>query len=49
MGGTFNKLINAEVGLAYYNKDTLFGERHIPFLWKGSTDIEAWVKVGVQY
>lgn len=49
VGGTFNKTINAEVGLAYHSNDTFFGERHIPFLWKGSTDIEAWIKIGVQY
>lgn len=39
VGGTFNKMINAEAGLAYYNNETFFGERHIPFVWKGSTDI----------
>ena len=49
VGGTFNKLINAEVGVSYHDKDTFYGERHIPFVWKGSTDIEAWAKIGVQY
>ncbi len=49
IGTTFMKTVQAEAGIAYHDKDTFFGERHIPFLWKGSTDVEAWVKLGVQY
>lgn len=44
VGGTFNKTINAEVGIAYSNNDTLSGERHIPFY--GNVQVQQILKLG---
>jgi len=48
-GTIVHDAVHIEAGMTYHNVNTLLGERHIPSLLKGPTDIEGWVKVGIQY
>jgi hypothetical protein len=48
-GSKLFNTVNIEAGITYHNVNTLLGERHIPSLLTGSTDIETWIKLGVQY
>lgn len=40
---------NIQAGLIYHNSKTFQGERNIPSYKGGDTDIEVWLKLGIQY